>query len=151
MDRVIPSALGPIKAREFPRQPDIQLHDSLSISEVAIPLSEERTDRSVWGVVTWEDIDPRLDYFSVYVQGLTNAYKFVDQAGNYKKGDAPGTGRQFSTKTLQLNFWRPGDTVAQTEDEIRYGCRLEGNASEMKRILGIYGVKEPLDYVWLYR
>ena len=34
-----------------------------------IPLSTELVDRSVWGVATWEDVDPRVDFFSVFVQG----------------------------------------------------------------------------------
>ena len=31
---------------------------------------------------------------------------------------SPGTGRKFTVKTLQLNFWRPGDTVEENEEEI---------------------------------
>ena len=30
---------------------------------------------TLWGVATWEDIDPRIVRFSVYVFGLTNAYR----------------------------------------------------------------------------
>ena len=154
LDRVIPAALKPILDREFPpqsRPEGFVLHDSLTISSVDIPLSDERIDRSVWGVATWEDVDPRLDYFSVYVQGLTNAYKFQDPPGGYKQGDAPGTGRIFVKKTLQLNFWRPGDTVEQKEEEIRYGCRLEEDPVEQQKIFKLYGIDKPIDHLWLYR
>lgn len=151
LDRVIPAAMGPIKAREFPGQKDVKLYDSLAISTVDIPLSEDRIDRGVWGVVTWEEIDPKLDYFSVYIQGLTNAFKFEDPAGAYKKGEKPGTGRTFTLKTLQLNFWRPGDTVAEHEDEIRYGVRLDADQDLQTKIFAEYGIEKPIDHLWLYR
>ena len=39
---------------------------------------------------TW--IDPRIDFFSVFVGGLTNAFQFEDVPGGFKPGDPPGTG-----------------------------------------------------------
>jgi len=151
LDRVIPAALGPIKEREFPGRPDQKIYNSLNISEIPIPISDDRTDNSVWGVVTWTEIDPRIDYFVVYVQGLTNAYHFEDPSGAFKTGDEPGTGRQITKKTLQLNFWRPGDTVDPHEEEIRFGCRLDPDDAEQQKILKEYGVTKPVDYVWVYR
>ncbi len=151
LDRVIPAALGPIKAREFPGRPDQLLHNSLSISELAIAKSDDNTDNSAWGVVTWTDIDPRIDYFVVFVQGLTNAYRFEDPAGAYKSGDSPGTGRKLTRKTLQLNFWRPGDTIDLTEEEIHFGARLDPDPEEQLKILAQYGIEKPVDYVWVYR
>ena len=159
LDRVIPAAMAPIKAREFPGEKEMKLHDSISISTVDVPLSDERIDKSVWGVVTWEEIDPRIDYFSLYIQGLTNAFKFEDPAGAYKKGEPPGTGRKFTVKTLQLNFWRPGDTVEENEEEIRYGVRLDGDSNLekgvysdlQKKIFAEHGIDKPLDHLWLYR
>lgn len=150
LDLIIPSAMEAIKKREFPRT-KVDLHDTVSISEMEIPLSDANNDRSVWGVVTWTDVDPRIDYFSVFVQGLTNAYRFEDTADAYKKAKTPGAGRKFAAKTLQLNFWRPGDTVAENDEEIRYGCRLEQEPAEQAKILAQYGLKEPLDYLWIYR
>jgi hypothetical protein len=151
LDRVIPAAIGPIKAREFPGRPDQVLHNSLTISEVAIPKSDENNDNSVWGVVTWTDIDPRIDYFTVFVQGLTNAYQFEDPAGGFKTGDSPGTGRKLMRKTLQLNFWRPGDTIDPHEEEIHFGCRLDPDPAEQQKILAQYGIEKAVDHVWVYR
>jgi len=150
LDRVIPAALEPIRQREFPGR-DVQLHNSLTISERPIPKSDETGDHSLWGVVTWVDVDPKIDYYIVYVQGLTNAYRFDDPEGAFKKGDAPGTGRKFTKKTLQLNFWRPGDTVDPHEEEIRYGCPLDPDPAEQQRILELYRLKKPIDYQWVYR
>ncbi len=149
LDRVIPAAMQPILDREFPpqsRPEGLVLHNSLTISSQDIQLGQ-----SAWGLVTWEDVDPRIDYFSVYVQGLTNAYKFEDPPGAFKQGDAPGTGRKFAKKTLQLNFWRPGDTVEQKEEEINYGCRLDSDPAEQQQIYKLYGIDKPLDHLWLYR
>jgi hypothetical protein len=151
LDRVIPAALEPIRARELPGRPDVKLHNSLSISEVPLPVSDEQNDHGVWGVATWIDVDPRTDYFVVFVQGLTNAYRFEDPPGAFKKGDPPGTGRKLLKKTLQLNFWRPGDTVDPHEEEIRYGARLDPDPAEQQKILEKYGVDRPVDHIWVYR
>jgi hypothetical protein len=150
LDRVIPAALEPIREREFPGR-EVKLHNSLTISGVPLPVSDpaSNVDHSVWGVVTWVDVDPRIDYYKVFVQGLTNAYRYED--GEYKKGDPPGTGRKFTKKTLQLNFWRPGDTVDPHEEEIRYGCRIDPDPAEQQAIFKEYGVDKPLDYIWVYR
>jgi hypothetical protein len=124
-DRVIPVADGPIGFREDSRR---KFHTSVSISEEEIKVGE-----TFWGIATWEDLDPRIDRFSIYVKGLTNACEWTDQPGAYEKGDPVGTGRQLKTKTLKLNFWRPGDELYEHEEEIRYGIPGE------------------LDYEWVYR
>jgi hypothetical protein len=106
-------------------------------------VSGDRAARDVWGVATWADVDPRIDFFSVYVGGLTNAYRWEDAAGGYKPGDPPGRGREFARKMLQLNFWRPGDELFQSEHEFRYGVPL-GKAD-------LYDVREGVAYNWVYR
>lgn len=148
LDRVIPAAMKPIAERE---RIGVKLYDSVSISKVPIPVSDSKNDRSVWGVAIWEDVDPHVDFCSIFIQGLTNAYEFVDPPGGYKAGDPPGTGRTFTTKTLQINFWRPGDAVLGHEAEIRYGIPLDTDPSRQQELLEIYGVTSPLDYLWMYR
>ncbi len=139
LDRVIPVALGPIMHREDPR---VKLHNSVEMTRVAIPLSDDRTDRSVWGVVTWEDIDPRINFLSIYIQGLTNAFELTI---------AQDATRSFKHKTLQLNFWRPGDTVDEHEREIRYGVPLYSDVAKQSSVLQHYNLTEPLDHLWIYR
>ena len=148
LNRVIPSALAPVSARE---RISSELLNSVQMSATKIMISDGRIDRGVWGIATWEDVDPRTDHFSVYVQGLTNAYKFLDPDGAFKSGDPPGKGRQFSFKTLQLNFWRPGDSVLDHEKEVRYGIPVMRNETEQQEIFQIYGVDKRLDYRWIYR
>ncbi len=140
LDRLIPSAFAAIQAREAHGR---TLLNSAEMAEQVLPPSDGRQDNGVWGVAMWTDVDPRIDFFSVYVGGLTNAYRWDDPAGAYKAGDPPGTGRQFTRKTLQLNFWRPGDEHLLDEREIRFGV-ARGKS-------GLYDVSEGVAYRWVYR
>jgi hypothetical protein len=143
LDKVIPVAMAPIRAQEDPRR---RLLNSAEMMEQPIQVSTETADKSVWGLATWESgfesgdmVDPRTDYFSIYVSGLSNAYKFADQPGAYKAGDPPSKGRRYWEKTLQLNFWRPSDEFSDAETEIYLGAPTD---------LGIPG---RIDYQWVFR
>lgn len=130
LDRLIPVAVDAIRKKEDPAR---RLLNSVEIAAKPIEVSTERTDNSVWGVATWEDVDSRIDYFAIYVQGLSNAYKWIDPKAAYKKNDPPGKGRVFASKTLRLNFWRPGDEFVEDQREIRFG------------------IPGKVDYEWIYR
>jgi hypothetical protein len=147
-DQIILAAKEPIAERE---KPGVELYNSIEMTTVKIPLSDERVDHSVWGYATWEDIDPRIDFFSVYVRNLTNAFQFVDPPGAYKPGDPPGTGRKFVSKMLELNFWRPGDTEFAHEREYRFGLPIDLNDERQRAYLSKYGLEQRLDYRWIYR
>jgi hypothetical protein len=118
LDKLMPLAIDAIRKREDPNR---RLLNSIEIGAQPVTLSTATQDNSVWGVVTWVDVDPRIDFFSIYVTGLTNAYRWTDPQNGFKAGDAPATGRQYTYKTLQLNFWRPGDEFAIYEDQIYIG------------------------------
>jgi len=130
LDRIIPVAIQAIQAKEDPQR---RLLNTVDISAKLLGHSTDLVDKSAWGVATWEDVDPRIDFFSVYVQGLTNAYKWVDPPAAYKAGDPPGTGRVLLHKTLMLNFWRPGDEYVEDRRAIRFG------------------IPGKVDYSWVYR
>jgi hypothetical protein len=158
LDRVIPAAKMPILLREFPsgepgvpELPPEKFYNSVEMTQVRIPRSDERTERSVWGFVTWEDVDPRIDFFSLYVRGLTNAFRFEDAEGPYRPEDPPGAGRTFEHKTLQLNFYRPGDHIIQDERQFRFGIPVVADQQQQERILDMYGVEERVDHLWVYR
>ena len=143
LDKVIPVAMDPIRAQEDPRR---RLLNSAEMMAQPIQVSTELEDKSVWGLATWESgfergdmVDPRTDYFSIYVDGLSNAYKFSDPAGAYKAGEPPAKGRRYWEKTLQLNFWRPSDEFSDAETEIYLGAPTD---------LGIPG---RIDYQWVFR
>ena len=114
--RVIPLATPLIRKREDQNRPLLNTSEMIG----RIPPTAKGQETTTWGVATWEDVDPATDHFSIYVQGLTNAYRWFDPPGAYKKGNPPGTGRQFYPKTLGLNFWRPGDKEFEHEGEIRF-------------------------------
>jgi hypothetical protein len=148
LDRIIPAAQAAIQQRE---NPGTRLYNSVEITRVPIPLSDERVERFVWGVAMWEDVDPRIDFFSIYVRGLTNAFRFEDLEDGYKPGDPLGSGRVYQFKTLQLNFWRPGDTIDPHEREIRYGIPIDSDQESQQAIIRRYGLDQRLDYLWVYR
>ena len=129
-DHLIPVAVSKIIKREDAAR---TLLNTVQISQKHVPFSTKKIDRSLWGVVTWEDIDPETDFFSVYIRGLTNAYRWQDAPDKLTPGDPPGTGRTFTEKTLKLNFWRPGDRFDAHEKEIRYGS------------------PEDVDHEWIWR
>jgi hypothetical protein len=139
LDRVVPAAKRSIELREMR---GAKLFNTVEISRIDIPVGTAAAEKAVWGVVTWENIDPRTDYFSIFVQGLTNAFRL----------DRTPDGRVVhQLKTLQLNFWRPGDAVLEHEKEIRYGIPSVSNPAEQADILAKYGLQVRVDHLWVYR
>lgn len=138
VDRLLPLAKQKIKIREQITAP---LYNSVEISKVKVPYGGDDASVGVWGVATWVDVDPNLDFVSVEVIGLTNAFE----------QDGEGPDAPYRRKTLQLNFYRPGDTTEQTEDLIRFGVPAYEDETEQSYILQQYGLDERLDYQWLFR
>src|SRR5690606_19090740 len=130
LDRIIPAAIEKIAERETGGS---KLYNTVEISRFDIPVTTADQDNSIWGVVTWEDVDPNTDFFSNYIDGLTNAFRFVDADENYDASANPLSYRQYQQKTLKLNFWRPGDQLDENEREIRLGSPGE------------------VDYEWIFR
>lgn len=139
IDRVVPIAIPEIQRRE---RPPMALLDSVSISRQDIPVTPEGEEGGVWGVAMWTDIDPRIDYFSIFAQGLTSEYQMQ------VKGEDDFA---YQFETLQLNFWRPGDAYGENENEIRFGVRLVDSPVEQAEILKLYGQTGPLDHRWFFR
>lgn len=139
LDRLVPAAMPVIRRREFSGG---KLLNSVEMAEQMLKPESGRMQGGLWGVAIWEDIDPEIDFLSIYVGGLTNAYRWKD-AEDFQAGGPPGKGRKFFRKALQLNFWRPGDSVAENEREIRYGP-APGAADA-------YGTDEGVAYRWVYR
>jgi hypothetical protein len=114
LDRVVPAAMEPIRRRE---DPGLTLYDSASMAGKEIAPGEER-----WGVAVWEDIDPRIDFFSIFVRGLTNSLRWREKPGAvFSKESSPGAGMEQTLECLRLDFWRPGDDRREVEEEMRVG------------------------------
>ena len=138
VDRILPTAKDKIAVREQITAP---LHNTVDISRVDVPYTSDPAGAGVWGVATWDDVDPNLDFLSVNVFGLTNAFE----------QDGVGPEAPYRRKALELNFYRPGDSMKQTEDRIRFGVPAYKNEAEQSYILTQYGLDERLDYRWIFR
>jgi hypothetical protein len=111
-EQIIPPAMDAIRRREGPNRSPL---NSAEIAGEIPPASSDEEQSVRYGVATWTDIDPRTDRFSIYIQGLTNAYRWEDPP---LEGTA---GPRVFPRVLQLNFWRPGDEHFPHEREIRVG------------------------------
>jgi hypothetical protein len=114
LDRLVPSAMDEIRAREDAKR---QFLDSVEMSAAEIAPGEER-----WGVAIWEDVDPRIDFFSIYVRGLSNAVRWRQRPGSViKADDPPGSDMEETLEALRLDFWRPGDQREAGDREMSVG------------------------------
>ncbi|MDO5308158.1 MAG: hypothetical protein Q4G03_01475 [Planctomycetia bacterium] len=99
-DTYIPLAYDKIVERE--KRGNMEFYTSVRMAARDIKPGE-----TVWGVAMWRDVDPRIDKFSVYISGLTNAFRW-----DYNAEEATeqfGSGRDIYRKILKLNFINPGD------------------------------------------
>jgi hypothetical protein len=134
IEQSIPIVLPAIRDREDKNR------EFLTSEQMA--LKELRVGETVWGVATWQDIDPNNVWFSVYVEGLTNSYKFADDPAKYaafrdKKSTEPF--REIRNQVLKLNFWRPGDEFTVNDTQVRTG---------VPQLPGGPPVKPASEWVW---
>jgi hypothetical protein len=108
-DEYLPLAVVQISKRET--RGNQELIDSVRMANRPIKPGE-----TVWGVATWTDVDRRIDKFSVYISGLTNAlrWEFSDEPDTTQVG----AGREVMRKVLKLNFFSPGDEYSREGKEI---------------------------------
>lgn len=125
-DRVLPVAVSQIRQREDPNR------RFLNTGEMCREIGVGET---CWGILTFEKVNLNIRWFSIYIEGLTNAYKWVDDPSQFQDPNQVwvGKGRRMALKTLKLNFWRAADEINPHEEEIRYG--MPGG----------------VDYEWVYR
>ncbi len=128
-DQISPILLEQIRRIEDPNQP---LLDSLQMAKIDIPLAKTEADPGVWGVAIWKDVDPRIDYVSVLVRGLSNGFRLDSDPAKPPR-----------LKTLQLNFWRPGDRIAERRDDVDYGIPLVEDPKEQVLICQRYQLPGP--------
>lgn len=136
-EKILPAAKGVIAARERVGK---QLHDNFEMMR-KISLTTATEDNELWGIATWTDIDPSLDFLAIHVEGLTNAYRVTPGPDGFK----------YEKKVLQVNFWRPGDSIDLRQDQYRVGAPAFEQPERVKYALQQLGLKERLDYIWIYR
>jgi hypothetical protein len=133
---ISPALVKMIQQREDSNR---RLLNTLEMSEAEISVVKDPASDGVWGAAVWRGVDPRIDYVSVFVSGLTNAYR-IEQA--------PDGELSLAKKTLQLNFWRPGDTVTEIEDKIKFGIPLVDDSRRQVLITKRYALPGPLVRVY---
>lgn len=127
-----PAVMRAIRSQEDPRMP---LLDRVELSKVDIPKVKSSSDVGVWGVAIWGDVNPNIDYVSVYVSGLTDAQRMKrDSDDNIS----------FVRKTLQMNYWRPGDSIEEDKDRIKFGIPLVDDPAEQVLITRRYNLPGPV-------
>ncbi len=137
--QILSTVIPAIAAKERIGKP---LLDEVQIAREEIKPSIGDKENAVWGVVTWLNVPPETDFFLVQIRGLSNAYKV--------KIDAEGK-KTYLRKTLQVHFWRPGDTISQSEDRIRLGVPAFIDKNTLEYTLKQFGLEKRLAYQWLYR
>ncbi len=131
-DQIDPEALRQIRQIEDRNR---YLLDKVEMMKAKVPRVKSAADDGIWGVAIWRNVDPRIDYVSVNVSGLTNAYRIESAADG---------SRTTKYRNLQLNFWRPGDRVRQWEDKIGFGIPLVDDPVRQIEICKRYNLPGPL-------
>ena len=117
-DRIIPLALPRIMRRER--------FDKLPETTVSIAQKEIAPGQEVWGVAMWTDVDPRMNEFSIFISGLTNAYQWgnrMSEDGTFENTGTIGEGRMIKRRVLKTDWWRVGDARTLDESQIHFGGR----------------------------
>jgi len=127
--------ISPMVLRQIQRlhDPGLNLLDTYQMSQIPIPLAPTDADGGVWGVAIFKDVDPRIDFVSLQVDGLSNAFRINAEPGS------PNI-----RKVLQLNFWRPGGIINDDRDPINYGIPLVDDPQEQIRIAERYQLPGPI-------
>lgn len=134
-DEIDPAAAAEIQRIEDPKVP---LLDAVQLSTASINPITEKDNTGVWGVAIWNDVNPKLDYVSVFVSGFTNAFRINRDGDNIET----------TQKTLQLNFWRPGDAIKESQDDIDFGIPLVDDPQQQVLITRRYNLPGPVIRVY---
>ena len=124
-DRIVPLALSAIKRREG--------FDKLPETTVSIAQKDIAPGQDLWGVAMWTDVDPRINEFSIFLSGLTNAYRWEDKSkeideetgrvSTYENSGQIGEGRVITRRVLKTDWWRVGDANSLNESQIHFGSK----------------------------
>jgi len=134
-EQITPLALPAIIQQEDPNR---MFENTVSMSDRKIEPGE-----TVWGIAMWQGIDPDVKDFSIYISGLSNAYRWSVDKEKHEPG-VVGSGYTMSRKVLKLNFWAPGAADHLLNKEIQYGVRRTTASPKT-------GELPPVDFEWVYR
>lgn len=110
-----------------------------AISEIGPPVTSDKAvepdplSKAVYGVAVWRKVDPKADFFGVFMSGFSNAYRISSNADGK---------RLIEEKVIFQRFARPGDEFLQEEMEFKFIDDADTNKD------GTIDVRYP---VWQYR
>ena len=134
-DEIDPAAAFEIQSIE---DPNVPLMDAVELSTATLRPIPAKDNTGAWGVAIWSNVNPKIDFVSVFVSGFTNAFRIN------RNGDSIDTVH----KTLQLNFWRPGDAVKETEDRVEFGIPLVDDPQQQVLLTRRYNLPGPVIRVY---
>ena len=77
----------------------------LDLNEITGPIKDKETKL---GVAVFFQLDPRADHVKVFIKGLTDAYRYLDEES--RKG--------FQRQEYLVHWFRPGDTRDRPDDRV---------------------------------
>lgn len=106
-DEVIPAAQAEINRREG-RSANNKYKNSVEIvGEIPeLTPADSKLDKSIYGVAMWRGVDPKTDFFKVFMSGFSNGF--------VKTPDG-----RIDRRTIVQEYKRPGDEIDEAEFEIR--------------------------------
>lgn len=106
-DQVLPEAIAAINQRE-----KTSYKSTVSVIRDLPPATAPGAPDQVviQGVATWVGLDPKADFYTVFLTGFSNGFV---------KGTGPGGAEVIQWKTIRMKYWRPGDELYQREPEIQ--------------------------------
>ncbi|QDU43284.1 hypothetical protein [Symmachiella dynata] len=106
-DEIIPVAQAAINRREG-RTGSNRYKNSVEIVGAIPELTDAdaKLEQSTYGVAIWRGVDPKTDFFRIFMSGFSNGY--------IKVGDD-----RIDRRTIIQEYTRPGDELDQDEGEIK--------------------------------
>ncbi len=132
-DQIAPDVQALIAREEDPGQ--VYLNTVELAQQILEKFPADTDQGGKWGIAIWYDVNPQINFVTVKIGGLTNAFRLETNP------DGTIAVRQ---KTLQLNFWRPGDGVEQDKDTIDYGIPLTDDPRDQTEIARRYRLPGPV-------
>lgn len=132
-DQILPGVFTTIAREEDPGQEYLDVVQMAQQVLKSYPADSDQGGK--WGIAIWYGVNPNIDYVSVRVRGLSNAYRLTRK---------PDGSIGVLNKTLQLNFWRPGDGIEQARDRVEYGIPLMDDPLQQTEVARRYRLPGPV-------
>jgi hypothetical protein len=111
-ETIIPEAQKIIQRRESRKATDPVYKNSVDIvgDLPEVTPYDAKSENALYGILMWRGVDPKADYFTVFLTGFNSAYRVI-------KG--PDGEDLIVHRVIRQQFWRPGDRFDQNEKEFR--------------------------------